>query len=110
MIPGMDKSSANLTPVVKPPLEKKRELKRENDFNYRSVIGSLNFLNNPTRPEDQFAVHPCTRFSADTKLPYDQSVKRVLKYLKDTTTRGLIMKPDPEKGIECYMDNNFSCG
>ena len=37
-------------------------------------------------------------------------VKRVLKYLKGTATHGLIMKPDTEKGIECYVDAYFAVG
>ena len=30
-----------------------------------------------------------------------------MKYLKGTTTQGIITKTDPEKGIECYVDANF---
>ena len=96
----MGKSSANPTPTVKPSLEKNEGSKaRENDFKYRSVIGLLNFLTNSIRPEAQFAVHQCARFSAEPKLPHDQAVKRVLKYIKGKSKQGLIMKPDPEKGI-----------
>ena len=58
----------------------------------------------------QFAVHQCARFSANPKLPHDQAVKRVLKYLKGTTNNGLIMNTDPEKVIECYVDADFSGG
>ena len=85
-----------------------RELKQKKDFNYRSVIGLLNFQTNSTRPEAQFMVHQCAQFSADTKLPHDQAVKRVLNYLKCTAMQGLISKPVPEKGIECYIDADFS--
>ena len=45
MITGMDKSSANPNLLVKPLLVKnERSQAIKNDFNYRSVIGSLNFL------------------------------------------------------------------
>ena len=102
MIPGMDKSSAKPNIVVNRPIaEKEGSQATKNDFNYRSVIGSLNFLTNSTRPNAQFMVHQCARFSANTNLPHDQAVKRVLKYLKGTATQGLIMNPDPEKGINC---------
>ena len=101
IIPGIDKSSAKPTPMVKPPQAKNDGYQAKNDFNYRSVIGSLNFLTNLTLPEAQFAVHPCVWFSADTKLLSDQAVKRVLKYLKVTDMQEQILKPDPERGIKC---------
>ena len=45
MIPGIDKSSSKSTPGVKPPLSKNEGAQaRKNNFNYISVIGSLNFL------------------------------------------------------------------
>ena len=33
-----------------------------------------------------------------------------MKYLKGTAMQELILKPDPENGIECYMDANFTVG
>ena len=78
MIPGMDKYSDKHTPSVKPPLDKNEGAQsRKNDFNYRSVIGSLNFLTNSTCPKAQFALHQCERFSIDSKLPHDHDVKHV---------------------------------
>ena len=47
---------------------------------------------------------------ADIKLSHNQAIKRVLNYLKGTATQGVILKPDPEKGIECYVGSNFACG
>ena len=52
MIPGMEKSSAKPSPAVKPCLAKNEGAQAiKNDFNYRSVIGSLNFLTNSMCPE-----------------------------------------------------------
>ena len=51
MIPGMYKSSAKPTPVVKPSVAKTEGYPSiNNDFNYILVIVSLNFLNNSMRP------------------------------------------------------------
>ena len=109
MITGMENSSTNPTPPVKPNLDKNEgDQARKNYFSYRSVIGSLNFLTNLMRPEAQFAVHQCRKFRNDSKLPHDQYVKSVLKYLKGTSNNRLIMKPDPEKGIECCVDADFT--
>ena len=88
IIPGMDNSSAKTTPVVKPPLAKnERAQASKNDFNYRSVIGSLNFLTNLARPKAQFVVNQCAQFGANPKLPHDQEVKRVLEYLNFMATQ-----------------------
>ena len=85
-----------------------REINQEKKFNYISVIVLLNFLTNSTRPKEQFAVRQCVRFSADPKIFHDKSVKSVLNYLKGMATQGLILKPDPEKDIECYVDAEFT--
>ena len=55
-------------------------------------------------PAAKFAVHQCAQLSADPKLPRDQAVKIILNYLKGTSKNGIIMNPDPKKGIECYVD------
>ena len=70
----------------------------------------LNFLKTLTHPEAQLAVHQCVQFGANPKLPHNQAVKRVLNYLKGTSTPGLIMNPDPEKVIESYVDADLICG
>ena len=48
-----------------------------------------------------------TQFCADTKLLNDQSVKGFLKHLKGMATQRVILGKNPEKGIKCYMDDNF---
>ena len=44
-------------------------------WNYRSVIGKLNFLEKSTRPELVYAVHNAVRFAADPKQSHSQAVK-----------------------------------
>ena len=60
------------------------------------------------RSEVKFAVHQCVQLIADTKIPHNQAIERILKYLKGVDTQGLIMKPDPEKGIKFYIYANLS--
>ena len=74
IIPVMDKPRDMPTLVVKPNLEKnERSQMIENDFNYRSVIGSLNLLTNSMHPEAQFAL-----LIAYPKLPHDEAVNQIL--------------------------------
>lgn len=81
---------------------------RKQDWNYRSVIGMLNYLAASTRPDILFAVHQCARFSSDPKLSHEQAVKRIVRYLKGTAEHGLILRPDNSRGIECYVDADFA--
>mmetsp|Transcript_7445 Transcript_7445/g.9471 ORF Transcript_7445/g.9471 Transcript_7445/m.9471 type:complete len:99 (+) Transcript_7445:121-417(+) len=72
---------------------------RKQDWNYgSSMIGMLNYLAaSTTRPD---ILHP--------KLIHEQAVKRICKYLKGTIDKGIILKPDCTRGIECYVDASFT--
>ena len=81
---------------------------RKQDWNYRSAIGMLNYLAASTRPDCLYAVHQCARFSANPKLSHERAVKRIVRYLKGTRDKGIILKPDPDDGIKCYVDADFA--
>ena len=83
---------------------------RKQDWSYRSAIGMLNYLASSTRPDILYAVHSAARFSANPKLIHEQAVKRICRYLKGTSDKGIILKPDPSRGIECYVDASFATG
>ena len=63
--------------------------------------------NRISHPEEKIALHQCMLFSADPKLPQDQDVRCIFKYLNGTYNNGIFMDPDPEKGIEFYVDADF---
>ena len=97
----MNKESFKLITVVKPSLAKNEGYwHSKNDFNYTSVIRSLNFLTNSIHPEAQFKVHQCAQFRTDSKILHDKSVKLVIKYIKGTVMQGLIVKPNIYKGVD----------
>ena len=99
-IPGMDKySDKPTTSVITTLVNNEGDKANKKDFNYTYVIVSLNFLTNSSRPKAQFVVYQCARFSANTKLPHNQALKYVAKYLKDTSYKGIIMNPYPKNGI-----------
>ena len=51
-------------------------------FNYRSVIGKLNFLKKSTRLDLAYAVHQCAQFSSDPKQSHADAVRQIGRYLK----------------------------
>lgn len=47
----------------------------DNSFNYRSVIGKLNFVEKATRSDISYAVHQCARFVSDPKVEHGNAVR-----------------------------------
>ena len=102
------KTNVKDTPVTKPLLTKdKSGEERRNNWNYRSVIGMLNYLQGTTRPDISMPVHQCARFNNDPKLSHERAVKRICKYLLGSKGRGCICIPDFSKGIQCFVDADF---
>ena len=80
-IPGMQNCNPAKDPATAATLLTKDitgESHKEN-WNYRTIIGMLNFLVNSTQPELDFAVHQCARFCSDPKHSHEQAVKRILR-------------------------------
>jgi hypothetical protein len=80
------------------------------DWNYRSILGQLNYLTCSTQGELAFAVHQCARFAATPKLQHEKALKKIIKYLSGTLDEGLIISPDKALGLECYVDADFAGG
>ena len=55
---------------------------------YRSMIGSLLYLTT-SRPDIMFSVCMCARFQANPKETHLIAIKRILRYLKHTTSISL---------------------
>jgi hypothetical protein len=84
---------------------------RKEDWNYRSVIGMLNYLVNSTQPDLAHAVHQCARFSNNPKRSHEQAVKRILRYLlylKRSDAVGIRFSPELSKSLEVYVDASFA--
>ena len=90
---------------------------RKEQWNYRAIVGMLNYLVNCTHPELAFAVHQCARFCNNPKRIHEQAVKRVVRYListqdtykgKERAPQGILFRPDKSKSIENYVDASFA--
>lgn len=80
----------------------------DGSFNYRSVIGKLNYLEKGTRSDISYIVHQCARFTTDPKREHAQALRWLGRYLKATRNRGTILKPAKGKDMEVYVDADFS--
>ena len=78
------------------------------NFNYRSIVGKLNFLEKGTRPDIAYAVHQCARFSSNPKKSHGDALINIAKYLKGTKDKGIYIKKNAIKSFEVYADADFS--
>lgn len=81
---------------------------RVETWNYRSVIGKLNYLANNTRPDISMAVHQCARFCSAPKAIHELALKRIARYLLGTRHQGLTLKPQPSFALDMYVDADFA--
>lgn len=66
------------TPVTKPLLIKDNNgEERKLPWNYRSVVGMLNYLAGSTRPDLAMSVHQVARFCANPKRSYEKGIMRI---------------------------------
>ena len=80
----------------------------DNSYNYRSVIGKLNYLEKCTRSDIAYATHQCARFTANPKKEHGEAARWLGRYLKGTMDKGTILKPNMRKDLEVFVDADFS--
>ncbi len=81
---------------------------RTDSWNYRSVIGKLNYIANNTRPDISMAVHQCARYCTNPKALHELAVKRIVRYLLATKDKGLILNPTSELSLDMFVDADFA--
>ena len=93
---GMEGCNPNSTPALQTTLGAHKDSgPMEDSWNYRGICGMLLCLSTNTRPDVSFAVSQVCRFSNDPKKPHATAVKTILRYLKKTEERGLLIRPNP---------------
>lgn len=111
VIDAMDMADCNAcdTPAEHKPLGKDPSgAAFSESWHYASVVGMLLYLSSNSRPDIAFAVHQCARFTHAPKQSHAKAVKRIVRYLKGTSDRGLIMRPTKELKIDCFVDADFA--
>ena len=78
--------------------------KFSNAFNYRRVIGQLNYLEKGTRPDIAYAVHQCARLCSDPRKTHAGAIIHFYKYLQGTRDKEIIINPSTDLSLKCYVD------
>jgi len=106
---GMQDCNAKPTPACTTPLGTDADGPRcQQSWDYASVIGMLMYLTSNSRPDIQYAVHQCARFTHNPRASHEQAILRICRYLKGTQDQGLVFKPQAELALDCYVDADFA--
>ena len=85
--------------------------KSEDSRWYRSVLMSVSYLVNWTRPDVAYAVSKLARFMQAPGQKHVKELKRVLRYLRCSQDLGLMMdfsRPPSKNGLYGYFDASFA--
>ncbi|MBW0535337.1 hypothetical protein O181_075052, partial [Austropuccinia psidii MF-1] len=95
--------NTHLVPATKQEIEKFDML----GVNYRSAIGSINYLSTGTRPDLSYAVSSLSQFLEKPGFLHWQAFLHVLRYLKGTPDVGLVYSGGCLVGVEAYSDADW---
>ena len=78
-------------------------------YKYRNLVGSLQYLVRGSRPDLANAVRELSKFLTSYNSTHWQAALRILKYLKGTSTHGLVYDGKIDKNImyQIYTDASF---
>ena len=79
----------------------------EETWNYKSVMGKINFLERSKRPDLAYSAHQCSRFMADPKKQHTEAVKHIGRYLFGTADKGIIATPNKDYFV-FWVDSDFA--
>ncbi|MBW0499247.1 hypothetical protein O181_038962 [Austropuccinia psidii MF-1] len=96
-------TNEHLIPATSEEILKLKELK----INFRSAIGSINYLSSATRPDLSFAVSTLSQFLECPGIRHWHAFLHVLRYLKGTQDLGLSYSGNLPKGIVAWSDADW---
>jgi hypothetical protein len=73
-------------------------------WNYRALIGKLNYLEKSTRPDISYVVLQLARYSTKTPQSHGNAVKHLGCYLLATKEKGIYLHPTKPIGLIAYID------
>jgi hypothetical protein len=84
-----------------------KQMKLVRDFPYQNIIGALLYLAIHTRPDLAFTVNYLSRFNHRPTFKACKAVIRVLIYLRDTKSKGLLYSDD-DLNLTCLSDSDWA--
>jgi len=78
-------------------------------WNYCFVARYLSYIQDMICPDIAFSVQKCARFCHSRTQDHEEAIKRICRYLLRINDKGLIIQPNKKKGLECYVDADWTC-
>lgn len=78
------------------------------DVDYRQALGSLMYLMTATRPDLAYSVGILSRYCNEPRLAHWNAVKRVFRYIKETTTLGIKYHANKINSLVCWSDSDYA--
>ena len=105
----MEQCNPNQVPTRRDPLGLDPDgLPMQDVFSYPSIVGMLLYLSSNTRPDIAFAVSQVARFTHNPKESHATALKVIIRYLKGTSTMGLIFNPSSALELGSHCDADFA--
>ncbi|MBW0536559.1 hypothetical protein O181_076274 [Austropuccinia psidii MF-1] len=109
---GMQDCKPVSTPLVPnehlgPATEEERTAFESLQINFRSAVGSINYLSTATRPDLSFAVSSLSQYLEKPGIQHWRAFLHVLKYLRGTQEIGLWYSREGETGLIAYSDADW---
>ena len=54
------------------------------------------------------ATQQCARFCNNPSQEHEEAAKRICRYLLKTRDKGLVLRTDNSKGLECFVDADWA--
>lgn len=89
------------------PLSKLDDISMDDQTVYRSTVGMLQYLS-ITRPDIAFAVNKVSQFSHNSRDVHCIAIKRILRYLKNTISCGLLSRPSSSTQLVAFSEADWA--
>ncbi|KAA1087994.1 hypothetical protein PGTUg99_050213 [Puccinia graminis f. sp. tritici] len=84
-----------------------QEALKQLGFNYRSIVGSLNYLSILTRPDISYAVSALSQFLENPGLSHYRAAEQVFRYISGTREMGLLYQKQESSDLKAYVDADW---
>ena len=86
------------------PQEGSEEQERMKNFDYRNLVGCLNYLACSSRPDIAFVANFFSSFDDNPGEKHWKAGKRVSRYLKGSKSKSLVFMRGDKSTLECFSD------
>ncbi|GKV53384.1 hypothetical protein SLEP1_g59915, partial [Rubroshorea leprosula] len=104
---GMAEAKPISSPMAIAALQLHQGLKLSDPSSYRSLVGSLQYLN-LTRPDITFAVNRLSQFLHAPSDVHMQVAKRILRYLEGSVFNGLLLRRQPLSPLHAFSYSDWA--